>query len=104
MFCVIYSFFVKPNLNDQFEQVWRDLTNIIYKNNGSLGSRLHRENNHKYIAYAQWPDKESWKTAFAKLPDESKFISQLMKDSCEKIETLYELDVIDDLLKNNISE
>ena len=95
MFCVIYSFMVKPSLNDQFEQSWRDLTNIIYKNAGSLGSRLHRDGNNEYIAYAQWPDKELWKNASAKLPEESKNISQLMKDSCEKIETLYELDVID---------
>lgn len=100
MFCVVYSFQVKPNLNDQFIKAWHDLTNIIYNNAGSLGSRLHRESNNHYVAYAQWPDKESWENASAKLPEESKFISQLMKDSCEKIETLYDLDVIDDLLKN----
>jgi antibiotic biosynthesis monooxygenase len=98
MFAVIYLFDVKPNQEEKFEKSWSDLTKLIYKFEKGLGSRLHRQNERKYIAYAQWPNKSTWLNSGENLPDESKVIRQIMRDSCEKIETLYELEVVNDLL------
>ena len=34
-----------------------------------------------------------------KLPERAEYVRQKMKDSCERIEKLFELEVIEDLLK-----
>ena len=34
------------------------MTNLIKLHEGSLGSRLHKQKELHYIAYAQWPSKE----------------------------------------------
>lgn len=98
MFTVIYSFKVKPGEEQDFEKAWRDLTVLIYKYEGSLGSRLHKQNEINYIGYAQWPDKITWVNSGSKMPQMSKDIRKKMRESCEEIETLFELEVIDDLL------
>ena len=102
MFIAIYSFKVRPGAEKAFERSWRDLTKRIYEYEGSLGSRLHTSEPGTYIAYAQWPDRKTWEHAGKKLPESAKTVSQQMKDSCEKIETIFQLDVIDDLLKSEI--
>jgi len=100
MFTVIYSFKVKVGFEAQLEKSWQELTDLIYTYEGSLGSRLHKETEQSYIAYAQWPSREQWKTSGDNLPELSKSISQTMRESCLEIKTLYELDVIDDRLKD----
>jgi len=99
MFCIIYSFDVKPDKVKEFEKVWRDLTEVILEYSGSLGSRLHKQSINKYVAYAQWPNKSSWVDSNNKLPHSSKIISQKMKDCCNEINIVYELDLVEDLLK-----
>jgi len=99
MFCVIYSFDVKPNLVGQFEKSWSDLTELIYKYEGSLGSRLHKVDENQYIAYAQWPSRETWIGSGNQLPESAKAISAAMKAACVKMETLYELESEIDHLK-----
>ena len=99
MFTVIYKFEVKEDRTQQFEENWTKLTKLIYKHEGSLGSRLHKSDNLNYIAYAQWTDKETWQNSGSKMPEHSKEISRLMKEACEKIETIHELEVVKDLLK-----
>ena len=79
MFSVIYKFEIKPDRKDCFEKSWKDLTHLIYDYAGSLGSRLHKKDECNYIAYAQWPNKETWKNSSNKLPEISNEISQLMK-------------------------
>ena len=98
MFTVIYSFHVKTGQQQTFEKAWAELTALIYENEGSLGSRLHRKDDNQYIAYAQWPNRERWQNSGARLPKESEVIRSAMRGSCEKIETLFELDVVNDLL------
>jgi heme-degrading monooxygenase HmoA len=99
MFSIIYEFRVKTGQQQVFEKSWVDLTQLIYNHSGSLGSRLHKLDACTYIAYAQWPDKETWKNAANRLPQESSAISALMKESCISIETLHELEIVKDLLK-----
>ena len=71
MFSVIYKFEIKPDRKDSFEKSWKDLTHLIYDYAGSLGSRLHKEDECNYIAYAQWPNKETWEKSSNKLPEKS---------------------------------
>lgn len=99
MFAVIYQFEVKENRKTQFIEAWEELTQLIYKYEGSLGSRLHAEKDYLFIAYAQWPDRETWKNSGDKLPDHADEVRAQMKEACVKIVTLHELDCINDLLK-----
>lgn len=99
MFSVIYSFKVKEGKVYDFERSWKGLTQLIYEYEGSLGSRLHKTAEHRYIAYAQWPDRDRWANSGSQLPDSSISIRNLMKDSCYQIETIFELDMVEDLLK-----
>lgn len=98
MFAVIYSFEVKEDKIQQFEENWSKLTELIYRYEGSLGSRLHKSDKLNYLAYAQWPDKQTWENSGAKLPDVSKEISRRMKEACVKIETTHRLELTNDLL------
>ena len=103
MFSVIYKFEIKPDRKESFEKSWKDLTLLIYDYAGSLGSRLHKKDECNYIAYAQWPNKETWENSSNKLPEKSNEISKLMKESCISIETLYELELTKDLLEETPS-
>lgn len=100
MFTVLYQFEVKADSHHEFKKAWEDLTNLIYENEGSLGSRLHAKSDTVYLAYAQWPDKETWKNSGDKLPTSANEVRQRMKESCINIETLHELEVVSDLLKS----
>ena len=99
MFTVIYTFKLKEDKIQQFIENWTELTKLIYKHQGSFGSRLHKVDKLNYVAYAQWPDKETWGSEWKNMPEYSKEISRKMKEACLKSETAYELDVVVDLLK-----
>lgn len=99
MFVVIYKFKVNTGKMDQFKTAWTDLTKLIYQYEGSLGSRLHRENNDTFIAYAQWPNRKQWETSGDQLPPEAEPIRLSMKQACTSIETMHTLETEDDLLK-----
>ncbi len=99
MFAVIYRFKVKEGSQEVFEKSWRDLTKLIFEYEGSLGSRLHQASGLDYIAYAQWPDEETWKNSGGKMPPEANELRKKMRESTLEIETLYAMQVKDDLLK-----
>jgi len=99
MFTVIYSFQVIAGKEDLFEKSWHELTELIYQYEGSLGSRLHLQSPQRYIGYAQWPDKTTWNNSGSKLPESASEIRNTLRQSCVTIETLFELEVKDDLLK-----
>lgn len=102
MFAVIYSFTVKENRDSDFVKGWKGLTELIYEFEGSLGSRLHKEAEGKYIAYAQWPTKFIWENAGSKLPNEADVFRKLMKDNCSDIQTIHQLEMVENLLKNEV--
>ena len=56
MLAIILEFDVIEGMESDFRQAWAETTDIIYQNFGSLGSRLHKSEGGKFIAYAQWPD------------------------------------------------
>jgi quinol monooxygenase YgiN len=100
MFIAIYSFELKLRKESEFKGAWKALTELIYQYEGSLGSRLHQESDDTYIAYAQWPDRETWQNSGSNLPPSAEQYRTVMRESCKEIKTLHELEVIEDLLKD----
>ncbi|WP_299108100.1 antibiotic biosynthesis monooxygenase [uncultured Winogradskyella sp.] len=101
---MIYSFLLKPNQEEKFIESWEGLTSLIYKYEGSLGSRLHKKDALNYMAYAQWPNQSAFDNAGGSLPEEANHYRNIMKSTCEKFEVLEKLEVIKDLLKEQQSE
>ncbi len=102
MFAVIYSFTVKENKDSEFVKGWKGLTELIYEFEGSLGSRLHKESEGKYIAYAQWPAKSIWEKSGSKLPESAYGYRKMMKESCSHIQTIYELEMVEDFVQKEV--
>lgn len=100
MHTILYHFRTHASRQKDFVDAWRDMTQLIYQNEGSLGSRLHKVDDTNYIAYAQWPDAETFDKAGNNLPPEADGVRRRMRESCEKIEILYRMDVVEDLLKD----
>lgn len=100
MFVVVYWWRLKPGLEDQFRAGWVRTTKAIRQAYGSLGSRLHRESDGRYIAYAQWPSEAAWHEARAQ-----RFITgdpgglQLMQEAMEEMGILATMTMTDDLLE-----
>lgn len=101
-FAVLYRFDVKPGMEEQFLHSWTELTRLIYRYEGSLGSRLHQSTDGAYIAYAQWPNREQWANSGNKLPSSAQEWRDAMKSACHSIETMHELEVKNDLLKSHL--
>jgi len=98
MFAVIYSFKIKEGQHDAFEKYWAEATHFFRDFAGGRGSRLHKRSEAEYIAYAQWPSREMWQNARENLPESAASVLHSMRETCKKIETNYELEVVDDLL------
>lgn len=98
MFSVIYSFDVKPDCVVPFITAWKKMTVLLYTREGSLGSRLHKVSETKYIAYAQWPDRETWQKEKPNLPKSANEYQRIMSESCKSIKTEYAMEMVEDLL------
>ncbi len=99
MFCVIYQWQVKPAREPDFRETWRAITEAIFRQHGSLGSRMHSADDGSWIAYAQWPDRESWEHHGETLGVE---LSQSRQIEClfEPVKVLARLTVTDDFLQS----
>lgn len=97
-FIVIYSFKTIEGKEDDFISAWTELTKLIYKYEGSYGSRLHKVDNQLFIGYAQWTDKETWKNSGDKIPETANMLRNHMREICSEIKTEYEMNVVRDLL------
>ena len=64
MFAVVYAWRVKPGKETQFQEAWHKGTLAITRRYGSHGSRLHRNHDGSFVAYAMWPDRATWQRAF----------------------------------------
>ena len=100
MIAVILKFKVKPNHTKIFIDNWKQLTEFIYEHKNSLGSRLHKESNSVFIAYAQWPDRDTLNNPDSRLPREALKARQRMRNACESVEKLFELELTEDLLRH----
>ena len=101
MFVAAYWWKVHPGKEDQFRAAWRRGTHLIQKKYGSLGSRLHREEDGRFIGVAEWPDRATWQKAFdAKMVYDEPETRDAFIDSISDTahEPLLLMDVTDDLL------
>ncbi|HEY0621730.1 antibiotic biosynthesis monooxygenase family protein [Sphingomonas sp.] len=64
MFVAAYWWKVHPGKEEQFRAAWRRGTALIQAKYGSLGSRLHRDDQGRFIGVAEWPDRSTWQAAF----------------------------------------
>jgi hypothetical protein len=102
MFAVIYRWRVIPGLEAQFEAGWRRGTAAIAREFGGWGSRLHAAGQGVYIAYAQWPDEETWARASAlHMRHSDDEAARLYREAIEPggFETLFAMPVTADLLE-----
>ena len=102
MYVVLYIFNVKPQQEENFIKGWKGLTALIYHFEGSLGSRLHKNENLEYMAYAQWPSKNKFESSGANLPEKADEYRDLMRSSCSKIEVIRKAEVVEDLLVDKL--
>lgn len=101
MFVAAYWWKVHPGKEDQFRAAWRRGTNLIQQKYGSLGSRLHREEDGRFVGVAEWPDKATWQKAFdAKMLYDEPETRQAFVDAILEAadEPLLLMEVTDDLL------
>lgn len=64
MFVAAYWWKAKPGMEAQFRAAWRRGTELIQERYGSLGSRLHLDEEGRFVGVAEWPDRATWQTAF----------------------------------------
>ena len=83
MFIVIYLFIVKQGQEDVFINAWSEVTLSYRDHCGSLGSRLNKKTVNEFIAYAQWPSRESWEKSQDRGPVNEE-ASALMAEAVEK--------------------
>lgn len=101
MFVAAYWWKVHPGKEDQFRAAWRRGTALIQAKYGSLGSRLHRDDQGRFIGVAEWPDRATWQSAFdAKMaydePETRAAFVDAIADTAH--EPLLLMEVTDDLL------
>lgn len=102
MFCVLYEFEVTQKDEAEFKAIWHQLTEIIKESCGGLGSRLHKDilRENIFIAYAQWPDKATWDIPSKPTNTSFDTLRKRLRTLCTNIHTLYQLDMVDDLLSS----
>lgn len=102
MYIVMFEFVVKEGFDEQFLKSWPVVTQGIYLFKGSLGSRLHKNINGEYIAYAQWPDQAAWQaSANVEMSPEYEQQREMMRDALnlESTKVLYQMEVEIDYLQ-----
>lgn len=101
MIGILLEFEVKKGFEDKFLKAWDETTEIIYRNFGSLGSRLHREEEGLYVAYAQWPSIEVYESE-QHWSDEDLSVREAMRAALVggKPRSIRRLSIVSDLLKN----
>ncbi len=93
-FSIIYSFKIFEGKEEEFIRCWIELTQLIYEFEGSYGSKLHKVDAHLFIAYAQWPDRETFEQSGARMPEIAQKYRKEMRECCEEIKSEFELNSI----------
>ena len=97
-YAVIYAFDVQDGNEEEFIRLWSELTSAIASQCASHGSRLHRDQDGRFIAYAQWPDKNTFDSAWDKLDAHALSLSQRMK-AVSQSTVLHQLETTEDLFQ-----
>lgn len=98
-FVAIYRWRIYADQTDSFLAAWETVTRGIKAERGGLGSKIHRADDGTYVAYAQWPDRETWQ-AMGDQPSVDPVASKAMGAAIEEsLPSLY-LDPLADLLEH----
>lgn len=97
MFTVIYLFDVKPDREEEFLASWAFITKEFIRTRGSLGSRMHKDKEGRYVAIALWPDRATWESKPQEPSPELTAARTTMMRACEIVRTDKELDTVLDL-------
>jgi quinol monooxygenase YgiN len=101
MFIALYRWDVKEGQESRFREGWRRLTEEISSRRGSHGSRLHRAEDGTWVAYAQWPDKQSWEASSGAAAVDVE-AAEMMRESIKVSHPPVLMEVADDLLKETV--
>lgn len=110
MFAVIYRSYIKPELEIEYQRLWKQIANYFIKYRGAIGSCLHKTEEGIWLAYSRWPDKAtrdaSWPGDNAPsddLPDALKEAVIRIKECGDPNRKLPEIcmEIVDDLLLPN---
>ncbi|HSM52617.1 MAG TPA: antibiotic biosynthesis monooxygenase [Erythrobacter sp.] len=100
-FVAAYWWKTKPGYEAQFREAWRQGTRLIRERYGSLGSRLHYDQQGRFVGIAEWPDRATWQRAFdAKMVYDDPKVRSAFVDALEDWaeEPFLLMEVCDDLL------
>jgi len=64
-FAVLYRWRLHDGAEASFIAAWSRISELLLRERGSLGSRLHRGADGLWYSYAQWPSAEAREQAFA---------------------------------------
>lgn len=99
MFVAVYRWRVHPGKEEQFRQAWRRGTELITRIYGSYGSRLHRDADGRFVAYAEWPDEQTWRAAAdRKMAYDEPATRTAFLEAVAEAEAMFTMPVTDDLL------
>lgn len=95
-FAAIYRWRVKPGHEEACRESWRKLTVAIQKKFRTGGSRLHRADDGSFVAYAIWPDRETY-DASRTAPSADADAASAFRDTIDGAVETTKVDVLDDL-------
>lgn len=99
MYTVLYQWDVHHDKHDDFISGWEAITEHYLANHDSLGSKLHKVTDSRFVAIAQWPSKQTRDIAF-NLNDAPLDAIEKMKNSIIIALPPTETTVVSDKLKN----
>ncbi len=68
-FAVIYRWRLLAGKEEGFREAWEVMTRLLRESYGALGSRLHSAEDGTWVAYAQWPDRDTWERSEVTEPE-----------------------------------
>ena len=106
MIIALYKMKVRRGKTEAFEKAWAEVTEAIAARQASLGSRLHSTaDDHVYVAYAQWPDMETFESADPSRYDASQNLSRhRLKETLASVEIMELMEVCRDHLRSPVPD
>ena len=96
-FAVIYRWRLRSGMEQQFQAAWATVTKTFMAERRALGSRLHRDDDGYWVAYAQWPSRRAWEQSRKLGPADPK-VSAAMAEAIEESFAPMALDPVADYL------
>lgn len=97
MVIYLYRWQLKPGYEQQFQENWSIVTQLLRDQGGSFGSRLHQADNGEWIGYAQWPSMEARETCTIASPKLERALA-LMREAIAESAPAQVLQIKEDFL------